>query len=284
MAEGKVTYRAKNETVCPVCNNSFRREELLTGGGRMNAGNLTDELHRVYLPTQRYGEVYPLIYTVSVCPQCWYAAHPWHFEKLSYDEKEVIQEKIGERKNLIKPILKNVDFDNDRGLEEGIASYVLGAMCYEDRLPENNPTFMRALFFLRAGWLSEDLHNNLPSENYDYMAKIFLRKASFFYGEVLECESKGTENIEDIPHHGPDLDNNFGYDGVLYLLGVLLLKYGQSDDSSRRAAALKEARSAVARIVGMGKSSKSKPSALLDLGRELHKTIKKELEAITGEA
>ena len=61
MAEGKISYRAKNETACPVCDNTFRREELLTGGGRMNAGDLTDELHRIYLPTQRYGEVYPLI-------------------------------------------------------------------------------------------------------------------------------------------------------------------------------------------------------------------------------
>lgn len=284
MAEGKVTYRAKNETVCPVCDTAFHREELLTGGGRMNAGDLTDELHRVYLPTQRYGEVYPLIYPVSVCPRCWYAGYPRHFENLDYEEREKIEGRIGERKNLIKPVLPDVDFDGDRGLEEGIASYMLAALCYEDRNSNNNPTFMRALSYLRAGWLAGDLHNNLPSENYDYMAKILLRKASFFYGEVLECERTGAENIEEVPHHGPDLDNNFGYDGVLYQLGVLLLKYGQSDDSARRVNALKEARSAVARIVGMGKSSKSKPSALLDLGRELHKTIKKELEAITGEA
>ena len=284
MAEGKISYRAKNETICPVCENRFRREELLTGGGRMNAGDLTDELHRIYLPTQRYGEVYPLIYPITVCPHCWYAAHPWHFEKLNYEERDRVEAGIGERKNMIKPVLPNVDFDRDRGLEEGVASYFLGALCYEHRSPENNPTFMRGLCFLRAGWLAGDLHNNLPSENYDYMAGIFLRKAAFFYGEVLECERSGTENIEDIPHHGPDLDNNFGYDGVLYLLGVLLLKYGQSEDSTRRVSALKEARSAVSRIVGMGKSSKSKPSALLDLGRELHKTIKVELEALTGEA
>ena len=284
MAEGKISYRAKKETVCPVCDYEFRREELLTGGGRMNAGDLTDELHRVYLPTQRYGEVYPLIYPVSVCPQCWYAAYPRHFESLDFEERDQIKGSIGKRKNMIKPVLTNVDFDGDRGLEEGIASYVLAAVCYEYRKSSNNPAFMRALSFLRAGWLAGELHNNLPSENYDYMAKIYLRKASFFYGEVLECEQTGSENIEEVPHHGPDLDNNFGYDGVLYLLGVLLLKYGQSDDSSRRVAALKEARSAVARIVGMGKSSKSKPSALLDLARELHKTIKIELETITGEA
>jgi uncharacterized protein (DUF2225 family) len=105
-----------------------------------------------------------------------------------------------------------------------------------------------------------------------------------FYGEVLECERSGSESIEDVPHHGPDLDNNYGFDGVLYLLGVLLLKYGQSDDAARRIKALRDARSAVSRIVGMGQSSKSKPSALLDLGRELHKKIKTELEALSREA
>jgi len=284
MAEGKVSYRAKNDTVCPICGYEFKREELLTGGGRMNAGELTDELHRVYLSTQKYGDVYPLIYPVTVCPQCWYAAYPRHFEGLGAEEHSQIQESIGNRKNMIKTLFKNLDFDKDRGLEEGISSYVLAAQCYEYRVPETNPTFYSGLSFVRGGWLAKNLHDRMPAENYDYMSQIFLRKASFYYGEVLEKERNRTENIEDVPNHGPDIDNNYGYDGVLYLLGVLLLKYGQSEDSSRRISALKEARSAVARIVGMGKSSKSKPSALLDLGRELHKKIKKELEEITGGA
>jgi len=281
---GKVSYLAKSETVCPICDNKFNREELLTGGGRMNAGDLTDELHRVYLPTQKFGEVYPLIYSISVCPKCWYAAYPRHFEALEDIGHKGIAETVGDRKNLLKPIFPELDFDGDRGLEEGIASYVLAAACYEFRESAIAPTFLRGLSFLRAGWLARDLHDLRPAENYDYMAKILLRKASFFYGEILECERKGSESIESIPHHGPDQDNNFGFDGVLYLIGVLLLKYGQREDKDRRISALKAARSAVARIVGMGQSSKSKPSVLLDLARELHKSIKKELEEISGNA
>lgn len=247
----------------------------------MNAGELTDELHRVYLPTQRYGDIYPLIYPVSVCPHCWYAAYPRHFENSGPDVLDVIQGEIETRKNYFKNILPEIDFERDRTLQEGIASYVLAALCYEHRPPDDTPSFMRALSFLRAGWLANNLHELKPQENFDYLAKIFLRKASFFYSEVLLNEQQGKESIENIPHHGPDLDNNFGFDGVLYLTGVLLLKYGQSDDAIKRAAALKEARSAVSRIVGMGKSSKSKPSVLLDLGRELHKSIKSELESLT---
>jgi uncharacterized protein len=280
VAEGKVSYRAKKESVCPICDCNFHREELLTGGGRMNAGDLTDELHRIYLPTQKYGEIYPLVYPVSVCPRCWYAAYPRHFASVGYETTEILENDIETRKHYFKSIFPDLDFERDRTLQEGIASYVLAALCYEHRPTQDNPTFMCALSFLRAGWLANDLHAHRPQENFDYLAKIFLRKASFYYGEVILNEQKGTESIENIPHHGPDLDNNYGFDGVLYLVGVLLLKYGQSEDERKRAKSLKDARSAVSRIVGMGKSSKAKPSALLDLGRELHKTIKSELESL----
>ena len=180
MAEGKVSYRAKKETVCPVCNCAFRREELLTGGGRMNAGELTDELHRVYLPTQKYGHIYPLIYPVSVCPHCWYAAYPRHFENPGIDVMENLEKEIEKRKHYFKNILPDVDFERERTLQEGIASYVLASLCYERRPPEDTPTFMRAMSFLRAGWLANDLHEHRPQENFDYLARIFLRKASFF--------------------------------------------------------------------------------------------------------
>lgn len=277
-----LTYKAKKDSVCPVCKFKFRREELLTGGGRMNAGELTDELHRVYLPTAKFGNVYPLIYPVSVCPQCWYAAYPRHFEKLDMETRNILELNIGERKSSLKPLFSDIDFDRGRGINEGVASYALAAFCYDKRPSDSTPTFMRALSCLRAGWLSGDLHGLMPAENYDYLSKIFLRKASFFYTEVLEAERKGEESLDDAGPCGPDLDNNYGFDGILYLVGVLQFKYGQTDNKEHRIESLKKARSAVSRIVGMGKSSKSKPSALLDLSRELHKSIKQELEDLEG--
>ena len=65
----KISFFAKNKTICPVCGAEFFRENLLSGGGRMNAGNLTPEMHRLYEPTHKYGKVYPLIYSVTVCPE-----------------------------------------------------------------------------------------------------------------------------------------------------------------------------------------------------------------------
>ena len=57
--ERKVTFISKEPVICPVCETPFNREELFSG--RVNAGDLTDELHRTYLPTHNYGEVHPLL-------------------------------------------------------------------------------------------------------------------------------------------------------------------------------------------------------------------------------
>jgi len=279
MADDRITYRAKEKISCPICKKKFQREELLTGGGRMNAGELTDELHRIYLPTRKYRDVYPLIYPVSVCPSCWYAAYPRHFNTLKGENRSQLESRIEERRGFVQPLFQNLDFGGDRRLEEGVASHFLAALCYEYRSLVTAPTFLRGLSFLRAGWLAADLDKQKAEENYDSMSKIFLRKAAFFYNEALEREMRGKEDIEGISHHGPDLDNNFGFDGVLYLVGVLQLKYGQRKNRASRISALKQARTAVSRIVGMGLSTKAKPSPLLDLGRELHKSIKLELEA-----
>jgi len=278
MVDDKITYRAKEKSSCPICMEEFEREELLTGGGRMNAGELSDELHRVYLPTQRYRNVYPLIYPVSVCPVCWYAAYPRSFDTLEDGERSQLESRIEERRSIVQPLFQDLDFGRDRRLEEGVASYFLAALCYEHRGPITAPTFLRGLSFLRAGWLATDLDKRKVGENYDSMSKIFLRKAAFFYNEALERERAGKEDIEGVRHHGPDLDNNFGFDGVLYLVGVLQLKYGQRENRASRISALKQARTAVSRIVGMGLSTKAKPSILLDLSRNLHKSIKFELE------
>ena len=46
--ELKISYFEKNPRTCPVCNKEFYHEMLLTGGGRLIAGNLRDDLRRTY--------------------------------------------------------------------------------------------------------------------------------------------------------------------------------------------------------------------------------------------
>jgi uncharacterized protein (DUF2225 family) len=64
----KITFYTKESIHCPVCDASFKREELFSG--RLNVDELTDELHRLYKPKLAFGDVYPLIYEIEVCPHC----------------------------------------------------------------------------------------------------------------------------------------------------------------------------------------------------------------------
>lgn len=276
----KVTYMSKQELSCPVCENQFRKEELLSGGGRMNAGELTKELHRIYEPTKKYGAVYPLLYPVTVCPSCYYASYASDFNAVDGERVNRLRAEIGDRKTALNRIFPDLDFHDSRTLAEGIASYAFASMCYESAPLATAPRFKQAMSCLRAAWLCMDYHNEEKSGNYDYLAQVFYRKAAFFYTRVVDLEQKGEESVENISHLGPDIDNNFAFDGVLYLSGVLEFKYGQRSNPERRGSQLKKARATVSRIVGMGKSSKSKPSALLELARDLHKQIKEELDAL----
>lgn len=276
----KLTFYQKQEILCPVCGNTFQKEELLSGGGRMNAGDLSKELHREYIPTNKFGKVYPLLYPVTVCPSCFYASYPRDFQSMDDERITRLKGEIGERKSMTKRLFPELDFQVNRGLPEGISSFMLAVSSYESAPVSLAPTLKQAFSSLRAAWLCMDSHKEEPDGNYDYLAQVFYRKAGYLYNRVVEMEQSGKESAEGVPHLGPDLDNNYGFDGVLYLSGYLEYKYGQRSQPERRSSQLKKARSTVSRIVGMGKSSKSKPSALLELARDLHKKIKDELDEI----
>ena len=97
----------------------------------------------------------------------------------------------------------------------------------------------------------------------------------FFYQEALEFETTKVESIAGISNFGPDIDKNYGYDGVIYLCGLLEYKYGQQEDIQLRLKKLNESKVAIARIFGLGKSSKNKPGPLLEHARNLYDDISK---------
>jgi uncharacterized protein (DUF2225 family) len=90
-------------------------------------------------------------------------------------------------------------------------------------------------------------------------------------------EQKGAQNLATVGNLGPDLDKNYGYDGVLYLTGLLEFHHGPTKDPDKRAAALTRAKRTVARIFGMGRASKDKPAAILDNARDVYDEITKAL-------
>ena len=97
-----ISYWSKDKCICPVCKKDFEREVMLSGNGRMIAGGLTDELHRIFEPSARFGKVYPLIYEIGVCPHC-HTALMWNdFKDLKGDAlKDAIKNKIAQKDSTV---------------------------------------------------------------------------------------------------------------------------------------------------------------------------------------
>jgi hypothetical protein len=276
----KTTFFSKNPIACPLCETSFYKEDLLSGGGRLIAGELTEELHRTYEPSKKYGEVYPLVYAVLVCPSCLYAAYPQDFHEIKEESIETLREQTEKRVQSVSVVFADLDFTNYRGLKEGAASYFLAIMCYDCLDRHYSPTLKRALSALRAAWLLDSLHRKAFNENYDYLSRLFYRKARFFYMQAIEMAQNGQEPLEANVNFGPDLDKNYGYDGLLYVAGLLEYKYGPRKDAEKRIKSLENAKRIVSKLFGTGKASKSKPSAILDKARELYEEMNKEIKQL----
>jgi uncharacterized protein (DUF2225 family) len=275
--EIKLSFMSKEEYLCPVCETVFHREELLSGSGRLIAGDLTDELHRLYQPSAKYGDVYPLAYTAIVCPECWFASVDKDFSDLP---KNVREQVLGDREKRmadVRQIFPHVDFNEPRNLTSGAASLYLAVRCYDFYPKEFSPTIKQGIAALRAGWLLDDMDKKYPGQHFDWAARLFKMKAQFFYSEAMQREQNGKETLSAIQIFGPDTDKNYAYEGALYLSGLLKIKYGSRENPEQWRASLGEVKRTIAKIFGLGKSSKSKPGPLLEHARHLYDALSKEL-------
>jgi uncharacterized protein (DUF2225 family) len=276
-SDAKLSFQSKEEYTCPVCETVFRREELLSGGGRLNAAALTDELHRLYTPSARFGDVYPQIYLATVCPECWFAALDKDFEALPVDNIDKVKYDREKRVADAETIFPQLDFFKQRNLVSGTASQYLLVRCYEFFPKEFSPTIKQGISSLRAGWLFEEMEKKNPGQHYDWLAQLFKKKAMFFYNEAIYREQSGKENLSGLKIFGPDTDKNYGYDGALYLTALLKYKYGFLDNPELRATVMEECKRTIAKIFGVGKTSKNKPGPLLEHARQLYDNLSKEL-------
>lgn len=268
-----VTFFEKTEISCPICGHGFYREKLRSGGGRLNSDRLSDELRRHYKPTEKYGEIYPLIYYVMVCPHCYFSAFEKDFYEIKNKERPGLTEDIEDRKKSIALIFPDLDFTRERTLKEGVASYYLACTCYKHRVVDAAPTIKQGVSCLRAAWLCLDLHKTEPGQNYDLLAKCFYQNAARFYRRAVYLEGAGKEAFSSVAGLGPDIDKNYGFDGVLYLAGLLEYRYGSRADMKKRLSILEEQRRSVSRVFGMGKSDKNKPKEVLDKARDLYNEL-----------
>lgn len=267
----KISYWSKNRCHCPVCQNNFEREEMLSGSGRMIAGELTDELHRVFEPSAKYGQIYPVIYSIGACPKCHTALFWSDFEEIQDNNSlNALLADSKNRKEIVNNMFPYYELTRERNLLDGAAMYYLALLSYEKVDLSYAPTMKRAIISLRLAWICRDLQKIVPEHNYDYAAEVFYRKAHFFYEQTLINETQRIETIAKITNFGPDIDKNYGYDGVIYLNSLLEYKYGQKEDMQMRYKKLDANKRSIARIFGLGKSSKSKPGPLLEKSRDLY--------------
>lgn len=273
-----ISYWSKEKCICPVCKKTFDREVMLSGNGRMIAGGLSDDLHRTFEPSARFGRIYPLIYEIGACPHCNTALLWGDFKELK--NKEVIDrlfEKREERKKKVSVVFPHYNLSHERSLYDGVAMYYLAILTYSEVNSELLPTMKSAFLTLRLAWLTKELDQVCPDHNFDYISQVFYRKALFFYHQAIANETNRTEKCSTISNFGPDMDKNYGWDGVIYLCGLLEYKYGQKEDVQLRLKRLSESKTAIARIFGLGKSSKSKPGPLLEKSRDLYDLLSKEV-------
>jgi len=280
--ELKVTFQSKKEYVCPVCDTAFHKEELLSGGGRLNAGELTEELHRLYIPSAKYGPIFPLIYQSIVCPSCWFASMESDFPVIPSENKAKAKENTQERKKAVALIFPDVNFRENRNLMDGAASQYLTLLCYDFYNKQTSPTIKQGLASLRCAWLVDELHKKFPEQHYDWLGTLFRKKAQYLYNEALAREQGGKETMSGMKAYGPDTDKNFAYEGMLYLCAYLRYNFGPAHDAAERRASLEDARRTIAKLFGMGKSSKDKPGAFLEIARKLYDTLNKEITEMGG--
>ncbi len=285
----KVTFWDKTSIVCPVCGNAFQKEKLMTGGGRVIAGNVTKELRRLYKESKKFGYVNPLIYSPVVCPHCWYAVLDADFTKKKEIKKEEYELLLNAEEDRVSKITNlfegmEIDFSQPRTLESGTAAYILCVMNYSFFNSKMSPTIKRAICSLRTAWLLGDLEEKYKTGKFGYFQEKFYFKSCQYYNTSLEYSTTGQEPLGGI-FLGPDNDKNYDFDGLVYIANLLNYQLGPfiEKDPIKLGRKYLKSKISIAKIFGFGRSSKEKPSQLLDTARDLYDQLNDEVNRIEQE-
>jgi hypothetical protein len=178
------------------------------------------------------------------------------------------------RKNALVKFFGDTNFNEERNLTLGAASYMLAVDCYNFRRKNVAPTFKKGISSLRAAWLFSDLAEEYPEQPYKKLSIFFYKKAYEYYLVILDLLQSGGEPADAAGNMGPDTDRNWGYEGILYVSAVLTVKYGTSEkDMEKRIENFNISKRYLSRLFGAGKSSKNTPTELLDKTRILFEKI-----------
>lgn len=259
---------------CPVCENQFKEEFMLTGSMRQVSININEELRTFY---KKYNDlpVVPFAYETLTCPKCHFSSLIQDFNNLypvksSYTEKEteaIKQIKIAvlksnqARLDMINSI-GNINFNEERNLETSLASYILTVECYAFYNEKMIPDTKRAVCALRAAWIASDLGLK------DFELKYY-KEAHKFYTLILS-----KPDVSDGFKLGPDWGNNFGFEGARYVKAVLDLKFlDEVNGYKSKFEVLQNVRATFSKIRGLGKASQSKRGPLLTMAEDMFEKV-----------
>ena len=282
----KASFRAKENTACPICEEIHQKENMFQGGGRLIAGRLTQDLRRLYEKNKKFGRINPNDYVLAVCPKCLYASFPKDWNTIPPQDIDRIKNTAPDRRVFLEKILGPLDFKEDRNLVLGAASYLLSIDCYQLRAPQVAPTPKKAVSAIRAAWYFDDLNTEFPDMSFDKIRDVLYQRAATWYGITLEIMQSGSEPIDSAAGMlGPDTDNNWGFDGVVFLNAYLTMKFKDQmgDTPDKILNLLVRAKRMLARLYGSGKSSKSNPSMIIDMSKELYEEYGKVIDEMGGE-
>ncbi len=276
-----ISFFQTNKISCPICSKKFSREIMRTGGGRIIAGKLKIDLRREYEKSSKYGYVYPLIYNPVVCPNCFYSALPEDFSKVPKEIIPKILANEASRKEHANMIFGDFNYESEhRNLTAGAKGFFLGVSCYAYFPKEFAPSTKKAICAIRASWCIDDLYKQHKNENYETIYQYFRFLAFKCYEKSIETMTSGEEDFGGVSHLGPDTDVNFGYEGTLYTSAYLGYELKNLLDEKILYQKLKDYRTQLAKVFGFGKSSKEKPTPLLNHARDLHELIGKEIDSL----
>jgi uncharacterized protein len=259
---------------------------MFQGGGRLIAGKLTQDLRRLYEKNKKFGRVGPNDYVLLVCPKCLYTSFNKDWDNLAPAEAEELRMSSDQRRQFLEKVLGPLDFNEDRNIVLGAASYLLAIECYQKRGTSVAPTPKKALSAIRAAWYFDDLTSEFPDLKFEPIRDFMYKKAAIYYSQTLELMQTGAEPVDSIQGMlGPDTDNNWGFDGVVYLNAFLTRKFLDqlADTKEAQLDLLVRAKRMLARLYGSGKSSKGKPSAIIEMARELYDEYGALIEEMGGE-
>lgn len=280
-----MTFFTSTAIPCPVCDFNIHTEELRQGRSRINAGDLREDLFRNYIPEKDAGEVFPFLYLVGVCgnSKCCFAAFWQDFKKIHKKNVEALStaEAKNARIDTLNLLYKSVpDFTRKRNLLTGFAAYILALETYNKFRENDAPSIRQAICSLRLAWLSRILSEHQYGDECTHLEKIFYKKALFFYTQALAKDAHGLEPLHAMTFLGPDADKDYGYDGVVYIRAWLELHYGDKSRALERQNTLHALRNSLSKVFGFGRSSKEKPSVLLNIARKTFESVEEEIATL----